>query len=78
MAYRICREFVPESLIKGQLGDETDDLGKESLLVYVVPRVQGITHPDLILALGFLEDAPENMACMVNFAPWSRMSSDTP
>lgn len=60
LANQVYGKFAPEVAFEGQIGDDDADDGREALLVYVMPRMQGISRLDFILAYGFPEDTPEN------------------
>ncbi|KAL6803874.1 hypothetical protein J3E68DRAFT_434265 [Trichoderma sp. SZMC 28012] len=54
LARKIYGALAPETSFEGEIGD--DSKGKESLYVYLMRRMQGITHLDFILA----HDLPDN------------------
>lgn len=56
-ARRVYGGLVPEVSFRGEIGggDDGDD-GRENLVVYVMPRMRGISRLEYILAHGFLED----------------------
>lgn len=63
-ARRVYGDLVPEVNFRGEIGDgdacndgegEGDD-GRENLVVYVMPRMRGISRLEYILAHGFPED----------------------
>lgn len=54
-------DLVPKVSEQGQLGADTDG-EREPVLVYVMNRIQGITHLDFILAHGRSNNTPENFA----------------
>ncbi|KAL6818034.1 hypothetical protein J3E69DRAFT_374859 [Trichoderma sp. SZMC 28015] len=58
LARKIYGTLAPETSFKGEIGDNGE--GKESLYVYLMRRVRGITHLDFILAYGFPENSQEN------------------
>ena len=60
LAHQVYGKFAPEVAFKGQIGEDHSDDGREALLVYVMPRMQGISRLDFILAFGFPEDTPAN------------------
>lgn len=60
LAHQVYGKFAPEVAFRGQIGEDDADDGREALLVYVMPRMQGISRLDFILAYGFPEDTPEN------------------
>lgn len=58
-ARRVYGGFVPEVSFRGEIGDGDgggDDDGRENLMVYVMPRMRGISRLEYILAHGFPED----------------------
>lgn len=57
MAHKIYGSLAPKVVFHGQLGDEN---GKQPLLVYVMDRVQGISHLDFVLAKGYPENSDSN------------------
>ena len=60
LAHQVYGRFAPEVAFRGQIGEDDADDGREALLIYVMPRMQGISRLDFILAYGFPEDTPEN------------------
>ncbi|OPB36399.1 hypothetical protein A0O28_0054780 [Trichoderma guizhouense] len=58
LAHKIYGALAPEVLLEGEMRD--DSKGKEPLYVYVMRRMQGITHLDFLLAHGFPENSQEN------------------
>ncbi|KAH6839417.1 hypothetical protein B0I37DRAFT_233732 [Chaetomium sp. MPI-CAGE-AT-0009] len=62
LARRIFGTLAPEVSFRQQLGEDSEAAGQEPLLVYVMSRIQGISRLDFILAHGFPENSPENMA----------------
>ncbi|KAK4077135.1 uncharacterized protein Triagg1_4102 [Trichoderma aggressivum f. europaeum] len=60
LACKIYGALAPEVSFEGEIGDEIE--GKEPLYVYLMRRIQGITHLDFILAHGFPENSHENFA----------------
>ncbi|KAL8330755.1 hypothetical protein RB593_001637 [Gaeumannomyces tritici] len=62
LAHRVFGLSAPEVSFKQQLGDDSTVAGQEPLLVYVMPRLPGVTHIEFILAHGFPENSPENKA----------------
>lgn len=59
MARKIYGLWAPKVSFKGQIGDT---VGRgEPLCVYVMDRVQGISHLDYILARGHPENSSDNM-----------------
>lgn len=61
-ARRIYGGLVPEVSLRGEMGDDDGggDIGggdgRENLVVYVMPRMRGISRLEYILAHGFPED----------------------
>ena len=53
--------FVPRVDLKGRLGGDADEGGKEAVSVYLMDRVKGVTHLDFFLARGYPEDSGENV-----------------
>ncbi|KAF3071484.1 hypothetical protein CFAM422_006527 [Trichoderma lentiforme] len=58
LARKIYGALAPEVSFEGEMGGDGE--GKEPLYVYVMRRMQGITHLDFISAHGFPENSPEN------------------
>lgn len=59
LAHQVYGNLAPEVALQGQIGaDDTND-GREALLVYVMPRMQGISRLDYILLYGYPEDTPK-------------------
>ncbi|KKO96463.1 hypothetical protein THAR02_11435 [Trichoderma harzianum] len=58
MARKIYGVLASEVSFEGEMGDDRD--GKEPLYVYLMGRMQGVTHLDFILAHGFPENSQEN------------------
>jgi len=58
LAHQVYGTLAPEVALEGQIGEDDDD--REALLVYVMPRMIGISRLDFILAYGFPEDTPKN------------------
>ncbi|KXX83352.1 hypothetical protein MMYC01_200087 [Madurella mycetomatis] len=56
--------LTPQVSFKGQIGEDVD--GKEPLYVYVMSRVQGISHLDFILAHSLPENSPQNFTWRKN------------
>ncbi|KAL6827673.1 hypothetical protein V8C40DRAFT_286659 [Trichoderma camerunense] len=54
LASKIYGALAPEVSFEGEIGDDVE--GKEPLYVYVMRRIQGITHLDFLLA----HDLPDN------------------
>lgn len=61
-AKRVYGGLVPEVSFRGEMGDANggdgngNDDGRENLVVYVMPRMRGISRLEYILAHGFPED----------------------
>lgn len=58
-ARRVYGELVPEVSLRGEIGGgdgNGNDDGRENLVVYVMPRMRGISRLEYILAHGFPED----------------------
>lgn len=63
-ARRVYGELVPEVSFRGEMGGDSDgngngnggDDGRENLMVYLMPRMRGISRLEYILAHGFPED----------------------
>lgn len=64
-ARRVYGGLVPEVSFRGEMGDGgggdgkgngNGDDGRENLVVYVMPRMRGISRLEYILAHGFPED----------------------
>lgn len=63
-ARRVYGGLVPEVSLRGEMGGDSDgngngngnDDGRENLVVYVMPRMRGISRLEYILAHGFPED----------------------
>lgn len=56
-ARRVYGGLVPEVSLRGEMGGgDGDDDGRENLVVYVMPRMRGISRLEYILANGFPED----------------------
>lgn len=58
-ARRVYGGLVPEVRFRGEMGGDIgggDDDGRENLMVYVMPRMRGISRLEYILAHGFPED----------------------
>jgi hypothetical protein len=62
LARRIFGTFAPDVSFRQQLGEDSTTAGSEPLLVYVMTRIRGMSRLDFILAHGFPENSPENMA----------------
>jgi hypothetical protein len=59
LAHQVYGKFVPEVALQGQIGEDNANYGREALIVYVMPRMQGISRLDFILAYGYPEDTPK-------------------
>lgn len=57
LARKIYGQLAPRVSFKGKMGDETS--GNETLYVYVMDRIKGVTQLDFILASEFLENSQE-------------------
>lgn len=59
-ARRVYGDLVPEVSFRGEMGGDIGggdgDDGRENLVVYVMPRMRGISRLEYILAHGFPED----------------------
>lgn len=60
-ARRVYGGLVPEVSLRGEIGDgdgngNGNDDGRENLVVYLMPRMRGISRLEYILAHGFPED----------------------
>lgn len=64
LARDIYGSLIPQVSFKGQIGEDID--GKEPLYVYVMSRVQGISHLDFILAHSLPDNSPENFTWRKN------------
>lgn len=62
LARRIFGTFVPDVSFRQKLGEGSRRAGQEPLLVHVMTRIRGMSRLDFILAHGFPENSPENMA----------------
>lgn len=58
LAIKVYGSLAPKVSFEGKVGDGA----KESLYVYLMSRVRGITHLDFILAHGFPENSPDNQS----------------
>lgn len=60
-ARRIYGGLVPEVSLRGEMGGDGggEDDSRENLVVYVMPRMRGISRLEYILAHGFPEDGEE-------------------
>ncbi|KAL7959373.1 hypothetical protein V8C34DRAFT_323048 [Trichoderma compactum] len=80
LARKIYGALAPEISFEGEIGDEIE--GKEPLHVYLMRRIQGITHLDFILAHGFPENSQEDFsrrkAFMADIARFFAISWKTP
>lgn len=60
LAHHVYGKLAPSVTLQGQIGEDDDaNDGRESLIVYVMPRMQGISRLEFILAHGFPEDTPK-------------------
>lgn len=59
LARQVYGKLAPEVALQGQIGEDNANDGREALIVYVMPRMQGISRLDFILAYGFPEDTPK-------------------
>ena len=59
LAHQVYGELAPEVVLQGQIGEDDANDGREALVVYVMPRMQGISRLDFILAYGYPEDTPK-------------------
>lgn len=59
LARQVYGKLAPEVALQGQIGEDDANDGREALIVYVMPRMQGISRLDFILAYGFPEDTPK-------------------
>jgi hypothetical protein len=64
LARDIYGSLAPQVSFKGQIGEDIG--GKEPLYIYVMNRVQGISHLDFILGHSLTENSPENFAWREN------------
>ncbi|QYS95757.1 APH domain-containing protein [Trichoderma simmonsii] len=80
LARKIFGALAPEVSFKGEMGDHIE--GKEPLYVYVMRRMQGITHLDFILAHEFPDNSEEKVTWrktfMVDIARFFAISWKTP
>lgn len=58
LAHQVYGNLAPEVTLRGRIGEDDGD-GREALLVYSMPRMQGISRLDFILAYGYPEDTPK-------------------
>ncbi|KAK4073628.1 hypothetical protein Trihar35433_3102 [Trichoderma harzianum] len=65
LAHKIYGALAPEVSFEGEMGDDSE--GKEPLYVYVMRRMQGITHLDFILAHGLPDNSQEKIAWRKTF-----------
>ncbi|PPJ52944.1 hypothetical protein CBER1_11655 [Cercospora berteroae] len=56
LARQVYGKFAPKVALEGQIGDDDTNDGREALVVYVMPRMQGISRLDFILAHGYPKD----------------------
>lgn len=66
LATEVYGSLSPTVRSNGELGSEGDDAGKEPLLVYVMDRMQGLTHLDFILKYGYPQNLESNFAARKN------------
>jgi hypothetical protein len=59
LAHHVYSKVVPEVTFRGQIGEDDVDDGREALIVYMMPRMPGISRLDFILAYGYPEDTPK-------------------
>jgi hypothetical protein len=59
LAHRVYGKLVPEIIFHGQIGEDDVNDDREALIVYVMPRMQGISRLDFILTYGYPEDTPK-------------------
>jgi hypothetical protein len=59
LAHQVYGRLAPLVSLEGQIGDNDAIHGREALVVYVMPRMQGISRLDFILDHGFPEDTPK-------------------
>ncbi|GAB7354900.1 hypothetical protein MBLNU459_g5534t1 [Dothideomycetes sp. NU459] len=57
LAHKVYGSLVPDVDLKGQLGEDAD--GREAVYIYIMPRVNGISHLDFILAYGYPDYTPD-------------------
>jgi hypothetical protein len=57
LAREIYGFLAPNALFQGELGGG----GKEPLFVYVINRIQGVSHLDFVLANGFPENSDQKV-----------------
>ena len=62
LAIEIYGSLAPDISFKGFVGDER----KDPLYVYLMNRVEGVSHLNFILERGFPEDSPENVCWRKN------------
>ncbi|KAJ4861680.1 hypothetical protein T069G_02634 [Trichoderma breve] len=65
LARKIYGALVPEVSFEGAIGD--DSKGKEPLYVYLMSRIQGITHLDFLLTHDFPDNSQEKVTWRKNF-----------
>lgn len=61
LAHQVYGSLAPTVRFEGQTGPDAQG-EKEPLCVYVMGRIKGVTHLELILAHGWPENSPENFA----------------
>lgn len=65
LARKIYGQLAPNVSFKGKMGDENS--GKEPLYVYVMDRMNGVTHLEFILAIEFPENSQEMLTHREHF-----------
>lgn len=60
LAHQVYGRLAPKVTLQGQIGEDDANDGREALVVYVMPRMQGISRLDFILAYGYPENTPKN------------------
>lgn len=79
LARQIFGTLVPEISFRQTLGEDSKmPETREPLRVYVMTRVRGMSRLDFILAHGFPENSPENMARRKNLIQDVARSAETP
>ena len=58
-AHQVYGKLVPEVALHGRMGEDDANDGRKALIVYAMPRTQGISRLDFILAYGYPEDTPK-------------------
>jgi hypothetical protein len=61
LAREVYGKLAPKVVeLESHIGeDDDDDDGREALIVYLMPRMEGITRLDFVLAYGYPEDSPK-------------------